>query len=121
MLSDRLSSAPVAFDLYTGTVAAESLPTIDAIARRLVVCPDVTLEIEVHTDAFRMSEFNARQSQRVAEAIRDRLVTDGVSASRLAACGYGESRSISTAPGAHNARVEWHRTAMPFSCPTLPP
>lgn len=85
------------------------------------------LEIEVHTESFRMSSFNARASQRVAEALRDRLVAGGVDAARLAPCGYGESRLLTPAAGIEshpvNARVEWHRlrgAASAFVCPPVP-
>ena len=125
---DRILSPPIAFDLYTGTVAPESGPIVDAVARRLVLCPAVQLEIQVHTDAMRLASFNARASQQVADAIRDRLVALGVARERVAACGYGESQPTSSAPGWRaqpvNARVEWVRLTVPataFVCPTLPP
>lgn len=126
MSADSILSGPVAFDLYAGTVAPESLATVDAVARRLRACATVKLEIQVHTDAFRASSFNARASQRVAEAVRDRLVAGGVDAARLVPCGYGESRPITSAPGiqprAVNARVEWRQladSAATFTCPAV--
>ncbi len=124
--ADRVLSGPIAFDLFAGTVAPESLPTVDAVARRLRECAAVRLETEVHTEAFRTSTFNARASQRVAEALRDRLVAGGVPASRLVPCGYGESRLLTPAAGLGprpiNARVEWRRVpaASSFACPPLP-
>lgn len=124
---DRVLSGPIAFDLFAGSVAPESLPIVDAVARRLRECATVQLEIEVHTEAFRLSSFNARASQRVAEALRDRLVAGGVDASRLVPCGYGESRLLTQAAGIGarpvNARVEWHRlpgAASAFVCPPVP-
>jgi outer membrane protein OmpA-like peptidoglycan-associated protein len=124
--ADRVLSGPIAFDLFAGAVAPESLPIVDAVARRLRECAAVQLEIEVHTEAFRTSVFNARASQRVAEALRDRLVAGGVAASRLVPCGYGESRLLTQAAGLGprpvNARVEWRRVpaASAFACPPVP-
>jgi len=124
--AERLMTAPIAFDLMTGTVAPESLAVVDAVARRLRVCADLQLEIAVHTDAMRASAFNARASQRVAEVVRDRLIAQGVDAARLVACGYGESAPNTSAPGWRdapvNARVEWRRLSTPaaaFVCPAI--
>lgn len=126
VLADRLESGRVTFDLYSGTVAPDSLPIVDAVAARLRGCADLQVEIQVHTDTVRMASFNARQSQRVAEVLRDRLVADGVDVSRLAACGYGESRPVSNAVDwtsrSANMRVEWHTLATPASgyvCPSV--
>ena len=123
VLEDRLTiDGPISFDLYAGTVTAES--HVDALARRLLACADITLEIQVHTDSRRMGVFNARQSQVIAEALRARLLERGVAPERVVACGYGEDHPIApntTAEGrAANTRVEWRRVAMPFTCPTAP-
>jgi len=124
--AERLTTAPIAFDLMAGTVAPGSLAVVDAVARRLRVCADLQLEIAVHTDAMRASAFNARASQRIAEVVRDRLIAQGVDAARLAACGYGESVPNTSAPGWRaapvNARVEWRRSSTPaaaFVCPVI--
>jgi outer membrane protein OmpA-like peptidoglycan-associated protein len=112
---------PIRFDLYAGTIDPATLHTIDAVARRLIACPDVTIEIQVHTDTRRMTSFNARASSAIAEHIRARLIERGVPAARIAACGYGESRP---AAGMENwdplqNRVEWIRIASPAEhrCP----
>ncbi len=120
-----LVAAPIGFDLYAGTLAPEGLSAIDAVARRLASCPEVQLEIQVHTDSMRMGVFNARSSQTIAEAIRARVIEQGVDAARVAACGYGESRPIApntTAEGrARNMRVEWRRVpdAAAHTCPAV--
>jgi outer membrane protein OmpA-like peptidoglycan-associated protein len=122
----RVDAARITFDLYAVTLGADSGPALDAVAARLRDCASLQVEIQVHTDTVRTSAFNARQSQRVAELLRDRLVAAGIDASRLAPCGYGESRPVDPratdwTPGSPNARVEWHVLAGPAAshgCPS---
>jgi OOP family OmpA-OmpF porin len=122
--ADRIESGRIQFDLYQGAVAPESAGIVDAVAARLRACPALQIEIQVHTDTVRTGAFNARQSQRVAEVLRERLVGSGVEASRLAACGYGESRPIvrqvDWSPESTNARVEWHVLPGPAAAHTCP-
>jgi len=124
VFADHLESGRIAFDLYAATVAPDSLPIVDAVAARLRACASLQIEIQVHTDTVRAGVFNARQSQRVAEALRERLVAQGVDASRVAACGYGESRPITSAidwtARSANMRVEWHALATPAAAHVCP-
>ncbi len=126
VLADRVTlEAPIAFDLYAGTVSDASWPGVDLVAQRLSACASAidVIEIQVHTDAVRMGSFNARQSQVIADLLRQRLITDGVQAERVVACGYGESQPIApntTLEGrAQNMRVEWRRVNRGYACPTI--
>lgn len=117
--------APISFDLYAPALDPGSYPAIDAVARRMIACPDLRIEIQVHTDTRRTGAFNARASAAIAALIRDRLVAQGVPADRVAACGYGESRPI-TEGGRQpydpaNTRVEWIRVpdARAHRCPAI--
>lgn len=116
---------PLAFDLYQGRVLDESLPLVDRIAERLRACPSRTFELQVHTDTVRLAAFNARQSAAVARHLRELLAARGVAASRLVACGYGESRPLGTAPtwrGSPNERLVLRALPGPASehrCPAL--
>src|SRR5690606_23506324 len=93
VLEDRLTiDGPLSFDLYAGTITEES--HLDAIARRLLACEDINLEIQVHTDSMRARAFNAQRSQVIAEALRARLLERGVAPERVVACGYGEDHPI---------------------------
>lgn len=113
---DRLRvEGPIRFDLYRAEIDAESMRTIDAVARRLIACPELSIEVQVHTDTRRTEQFNLRASALIAAQIRARLIAQGVPASRVAACGYGESRPL-TDGGRQpwdpaNTRVEWARIA----------
>lgn len=52
--------------------------------------PEVSLEIEGHTDSRGSEEYNLSLSERRANAVRDWLIAKGVDAERLSAVGKGE-------------------------------
>lgn len=71
--------------------------------------PNATFVIEGHTDSSGSAPLNLRISERRAMAVRDYLVKQGVSTSRLEAIGYGEGSPIADnktrAGRAENRRV----------------
>ncbi|MCX6521298.1 MAG: OmpA family protein, partial [Actinobacteria bacterium] len=73
--------------------------------------PQITIDIEGHTDSDGSDEMNQALSQRRVDVIFDYLVSQGVDPSRLTKAAYGESRPIAdnaTADGrAKNRRVEF--------------
>jgi outer membrane protein OmpA-like peptidoglycan-associated protein len=77
--------------------------------------PNTNIEIQGHTDSRGTDEYNMGLSQRRAGAVRDYLVAQGISASRLTTRGFGESApaySNDTPEGmAQNRRVEFLITA----------
>jgi outer membrane protein OmpA-like peptidoglycan-associated protein len=119
------TATPIGFDLYGPSLAPDTGPLLGAVARRLVACDTLAIEVRVHTDTRRTEAFNARQSQAIAELVKSRLVEAGVDAARLAACGYGESQPL---PGVEpwdpsNDRVLFLRVAgaaASVACPSLP-
>lgn len=96
---DRLAfTVPLAFDIYQGRVASSSRPVLDQVADRLRACSGQAFELQVHTDTVRLSSFNLRQSQRVAEHVRELLRTRGLDPASLAPCGYGEEQPGARTP-----------------------
>lgn len=67
--------------------------------------PQTTIEVGGHTDSRGTEEYNQRLSQLRANAVKEELIRNGVSAQRISAVGYGESRSISP-DHSMNRRVE---------------
>ena len=63
--------------------------------------PDKKAIINGYTDNFGNEEYNQRLSEKRAEAVKDRIVEEGISAERLEAKGYGEYNPI-----ANNATIE---------------
>lgn len=54
--------------------------------------PKITVELASHTDSRGSDEYNTALSQRRADAIKNYLVSQGISSSRLISKGYGETR-----------------------------
>ena len=95
--ADRLElAAPVYFDVGKATIRPQSLPLLDEVAQSLDKNPRIQLEVGVHSDERGAEEFNLRITGERAQAIKTYLVSKGVSADRLAARGYGESKPLCT-------------------------
>ncbi len=105
----------VYFDTAKATIQSRSFKLLDQVARILVEHKELEkVRVEGHTDNAGKPEANLKLSQRRAEAVRDYLIKQGVSASRLEAKGFGQERPIApntTAKGrATNRRVEFITT-----------
>ena len=65
---------------------------LDNVIIELIRYPAVLLEVQAHTDNRGPARGNLTLSQQRAQAVVQYMVQGGVSASRLRAVGYGESR-----------------------------
>jgi outer membrane protein OmpA-like peptidoglycan-associated protein len=87
--------------------ARERLAKISGI---VLAYPDLKLQIEGYTDSIGSDEYNQTLSDKRAEAVRDYLVSQGVSMNNVSAQGMGKSDPVadnSTAAGRQlNRRVE---------------
>ncbi len=100
--------------IYFRTNSAEftkkTYPILEAIVVIMKNNPASRFRIEGHTDSQGSDEYNMKLSDRRANAVRDYLISKGISADRLEAKGYGETRPIATnktaAGRAKNRRVE---------------
>lgn len=118
-------SVPAEVARFSGTIAgvnfesgkARLLPSsstvLDAAAKVLAEYPDVSLEVQGHTDDQGDDQKNLTLSQARAQAVVDYLVARGIDAKRLVAKGYGETTpkepNTSAAGRASNRRVEFVR------------
>jgi OOP family OmpA-OmpF porin len=103
----------IEFDYDQATLRPSSTPVLDAVRKLLVEHPEISrIEIQGHSDNLGGPEYNLGLSQRRADAVRLWLFTHGISAVRLRAVGYAETRPIDsndTATGRqNNRRVEFH-------------
>ena len=101
----------VFFEFNSADLTESSKVVLDRIAESLVLdYSDVRVEVGGHTDSSGAASYNLKFSRQRANAVRDYLVDRGVSADRLIAEGFGESRPIAdeSTPGgaAENRRVE---------------
>jgi len=71
----------------------------------LIKYPNSRIEVAGHTDTKGSEEYNFDLSKKRAEVVANQLIYNGVSAQRIMAIGYGESRPISS-DEATNRRVE---------------
>lgn len=84
----------IRFERASATLAAESFATLSKLAGVVKSCPDVTVEIEGHTDSEGTPERNQALSDRRAASIVDFLQRGGVDPKKLVAVGYGETRPL---------------------------
>lgn len=100
----------VLFAFDQSTLLPDAQRRLDVVADVLKQAPDEQFRVEGYTDAIGDPGYNQDLSKRRADAVKDYLVSRGVSASQLTSLGHGEERAVadnSTAEGrANNRRVE---------------
>jgi OOP family OmpA-OmpF porin len=104
----------VTFATGSARLAGNSSQILDRVAESLVANPEISLEVQGHTDNTGSVANNTRISQQRADAVRTYLISKGVAANRLTAKGYGptQPKAPNTTPAgrAENRRVELKRT-----------
>lgn len=102
------------FEFNRAVIRSVSFPILDTVAQVMRDFPDITVEVQGHTDSEGRDDYNLRLSQERAEAVRQYLTQQGIDGSRMTARGYGETRPIDSnrnaAGRARNRRVEFVRT-----------
>jgi outer membrane protein OmpA-like peptidoglycan-associated protein len=84
-----LTVGDVLFDAGKVEVAPGAQRSIDKLAEFLKAYPRRNVLIEGHSDNTGAEDFNVKLSQQRADAVRDRLIAQGVSAQRIRTRGYG--------------------------------
>lgn len=99
----------IQFDLNSARVKPESQQALANLAQALqsAALQGSKFAVEGHTDATGRSDHNLRLSQQRADAVRDILVTQGVTGQRLQTAGKGSSELANPAApsAAENRRV----------------
>jgi len=105
------SEGVIQFARASAELDRRSLPTLTRLAQAASACPDVSIEIEGHTDSEGTDERNQPLSERRAQSVVDYLAERGVPVERMKAVGYGASRpAVSNDTGenmARNRRIEF--------------
>jgi OmpA-OmpF porin, OOP family len=100
----------VLFEYDKAELKSGAMRSLEPLMTFLREHPDRTLLIEGHTDSTGSDSYNLNLSQRRAEAVRGFLASNGISADRIVARGYGESYPVTTntteAGRQQNRRVE---------------
>lgn len=84
----------VNFDFDKATLRQEDVSDLDKNVEALKTWGDVDIEVAGHTDSMGSDKYNMKLSGQRAEAVRNFLISRGVSADRLTAKGYGESQPV---------------------------
>lgn len=104
----------VLFDYDKATIKPGFESLFNDAVKVLEMNPELTVEIQGHTDSRGTEAYNQKLSDRRAQAVKQYLVDNGIEASRLTTKGYGESLPSApndTAEGrAENRRVFYKRT-----------
>lgn len=90
----RLVLEGVNFNFDKSALRPEDIAIIDQNAADLKEWGDIDVEVSGHTDSRGSDKYNMGLSLRRADAVRDYLITKGISAERLTAKGYGESQPL---------------------------
>lgn len=102
------------FEFDKDVIRPESYPILDAVADVLLKNPQITLEVQGHTDNKGQAAYNLKLSDRRAASVRKYLTRKGVDPKRLVSKGYGMTRPIvpndSDQNRALNRRVQFIRT-----------
>ena len=102
------------FAFNRARIRPDSFQILDTVVQVLNDYPEISLEIQGHTDSRGRDSYNQRLSDERSAAVRAYLTQKGVAASRLTSRGYGETQPIesnATEEGrARNRRVEFVRT-----------
>lgn len=100
----------VYFNTASAKLLAKSYKPLNDVVAILKADESLLLSIDGHTDAQGNDEYNQKLSENRAKAVKDYLVSKGISESRLTSTGYGETKPVAdnnTAAGrAKNRRTE---------------
>lgn len=89
--------AYVNFKFGTAEISgADPIPVLEEVANIMKAHPDVTVQIQGHTDNVGSDEANQVLSEKRAQAIKDYLIRRGVPAERMVPKGFGEAKPIDT-------------------------
>lgn len=86
----------VLFETGKADLMPGAINMINRLAQFMKQYPDKKLQIEGHTDSTGSAAFNLRLSEDRANAVRNVLLAEGVSNSRIQTIGYGMSRPVAT-------------------------
>lgn len=101
-LRNARNAGSVQFERASDVILRASLPTLRRLADIAGKCENVLIEIEGHTDSEGIPERNQPLSERRAQSVANFLVGQGISADRIKAIGYGDTKPIAPNDTAEN-------------------
>ncbi len=104
-----VNMSDVLFDTAKYTLKPDAREKLAKVSGILLAYPDLKVQVEGYTDNVGSQQYNLNLSQQRADAVRDYLVSQGVTAANTTSIGYGMNSPIAdnaTAAGrAQNRRV----------------
>ncbi|MCG8697660.1 MAG: OmpA family protein [Bacteroidales bacterium] len=97
----------VHFETNKSTITKNSYPELNELVEFLTLREEVEIEIAGHTDNVGDDAYNMKLSQERADAVRNFLISKGITQSRVLAKGYGEDYPVdsnNTPEGRQNNR-----------------
>lgn len=82
------------YDLDKAEIRDDAARELDKLVTILEDNPELKIELSSHTDDRADDDYNMKLSQRRAKSAVDYIISQGISANRLTAKGYGESKLI---------------------------
>ena len=101
----------IQFESAKDIIKKSSNPILDQIAKVLIANPTYLIEVQGHTDNVGKPALNQLLSEKRAIAVRNYLISKGVTEDRITAKGYGDTKPVAsnktTQGKAKNRRVEF--------------
>jgi peptidoglycan-associated lipoprotein len=87
----QIKLSNIYYDFNDTTLRPESFPELDQLVKLLTENPNLTIQINSHTDSRGGDKYNQKLSQGRANSVVVYLISKGITAERLVAKGFGES------------------------------
>ena len=84
------------FESNSERIRPATCPEIGTVAAVVKKYPETSIKVDVHTDCVRSEEENLALSELQAWILKKALVEEGVTASRITARGWGESKPVAS-------------------------
>ena len=95
-VGSKIALRNIFFDVGQATLRSESNAELDRLVKLLKDVPSLKVEISGHTDNTGSSSINYKLSQNRADAVVIYLKSEGISAGRLLAKGYGSTKPMAS-------------------------
>ena len=93
-ISQSIAAGAVRFRIASATITPESTDALNKAATAINACPNARVRVEGHTDSDGDETANKDLSDRRAKAVQEYLVKAGVTADRVTATGFGQSKPL---------------------------
>lgn len=97
------------FDLDKHFIRTDAALELQKIADIMKQYPQMKIDVRSHTDSRSAADYNLQLSQKRADATRAWLIKQGITANRLTAHGYGESKLVNQCADGVKCTIEQHQ------------